>query len=290
MHNQPNQNCRVEYLPFDLPENFPVMVLKHSPSSETISYMHFHNCIELGFCYEGCGVFFINEKVLPFSAGDASIIFSNEIHIAQSSGLKPSQWKFVLIDPISLLSGISIADLNLISNVIKRCNSFLNIVYKSDQSEIAQLVSKIFIELENQENNYRSMVRSLVWSFMIKLARTSAADNVDKDDNYLNISRIAPALNYISENYIEPIRLHELAYVCKMSVTHFRRLFTTAMNIAPSEYIYTVKIKMASILLQNTEYSILEISMKVGYTTLSSFNRHFKRIMGVSPREWKKRS
>lgn len=288
MQIQPKQNCRIEYLSYDLPANFPVEVLKHSPSPETISYMHFHNCIELGLCIDGCGIFFVNDKVLPFSAGDTCIIFPNEIHIAQSSGLELSQWQFVLIDPISLLSDVNIVDLNLITNVIKGSNSFLNIINKNNQFEIAQLVSQIFTELENKENKYRPMVRSLVWSLMIKLTRIFDVDIVNENYNHLNISRIGPALNYISENYMEPVHLNKLASVCNISVTHFRRLFTIAMGTAPSEYVFTVRIKMASILLRNTEYSILEISMKVGYTTLSSFNRHFKRIMGVSPREWKK--
>jgi AraC-like DNA-binding protein len=51
-----------------------------------------------------------------------------------------------------------------------------------------------------------------------------------------------------------------------------------------------VRIKMASILLINLEEPVIEISMKVGYTTISSFNRHFKSIMSVAPKEWRKRN
>lgn len=293
MQNQPNPEYKIEYVPFILPMNFPLTDLhneKYSPSSEDVTYMHYHNYLEVGYCYEGCGVFFVNGKVLPFSAGDASIIFPNEMHTAQSDRINPSKWQFIIIDPLSLLSDLNIHEINLISNVIMGYHSFINIIEKKDQSEIVMLILEIFTELEKREYNHMSMIKSLVWSLMVRLSRVFDLNKEKVVNKYNNkISRIAPALHYISQNYMEPLCLNKLAFIVKMSVTNFRRLFTVSMNIAPSEYIFMVRIKMASILLLNTEHSILEISLKVGYTTISSFNRHFKNILEVSPREWKKR-
>lgn len=290
MQNQPNRGCRLEYLPYDLPHDFPVIAFSHSPSSETVSFLHFHNCIELGYCYEGCGIFFVNDKVLPFSAGDVCIIFKNEIHIAQSDRFSTSKWQFAMIDPVLLLPDLNINDLKLISNVTKGCSSFLNIINKNDPHGIAKLVLEIFAELNNQENGYRSMVKSLAWALMVKLSRVFGNhDGNRKDDATRDVfTLIAPALDHISKNYMEQLYLKELALRCKISVTHFRRLFSTVMRTSPSKYICLVRIRMASILLLNTDLSILDISMNVGYATLSSFNRNFKKVMGVTPREWRK--
>jgi AraC-like DNA-binding protein len=71
-------------------------------------------------------------------------------------------------------------------------------------------------------------------------------------------------------------------------MTNFRRVFKSTMGMSPSEYLHLVRVKMASILLLNSNDSILEISLKVGYPTLSSFNRQFGKIIGIPPREWRK--
>jgi AraC family transcriptional regulator, activator of mtrCDE len=92
----------------------------------------------------------------------------------------------------------------------------------------------------------------------------------------------------MSRNFMNEIKIKSLAALCNMSVTNFRRVFNSCMGLSPLEHIVKVRIQMASILLNSTDSLILEVALKTGYTTLSSFNRHFKSIKGVSPREWKK--
>ena len=57
------------------------------------------------------------------------------------------------------------------------------------------------------------------------------------------------------------------------------------MHTSPLEYLYHVRVKAAINLLKTTELPITEVASRVGYQTLSSFNRHFRRIAGASPRD-----
>lgn len=79
--------------------------------------------------------------------------------------------------------------------------------------------------------------------------------------------------------------MKKLADMCKMSITNFRRMFGKTMGMSPYEYVINFRIHMASILLKNTGMSILDISMQTGYNTLSCFNRYFKKITGMRPKE-----
>lgn len=291
MQKQPNTSCCVEYAHQELPADFPVIGIgkdKHVPSDEKVTRLHFHNCLEIGYCYGGAGIFIIDDKILPFSNGDVSIIFKNQIHIAQSEKGKLSQWKFVSLDPELLLNEINVNDLAYISSVANGSPEFLNILSCEKYPEIIQLVFTIISELENRHERYQAVVKGLVWVLLMKLGRiVEHKHSMVNESANCGIMRIAPALEYISKNYIRSICVAELSSLCNTSVTNFRRLFNASMSLSPLEYITRVRIKMASILLNDTDYPVLDISMKVGYSSLSSFNRHFKRIMGLSPREWR---
>jgi transcriptional regulator GlxA family with amidase domain len=80
-----------------------------------------------------------------------------------------------------------------------------------------------------------------------------------------------------------------LAQMCGMSSTHFRRTFTSIMNVSPLEYLIKIRIEKASLLLRTTEMPILSVSEEVGFHSLSSFNRHFSSIVGATPRDWRKK-
>lgn len=296
MQNRSYLNYKIVYSPIELPRDFPISypdsnTIMTSPSTAQISFFHYHNNIELGICYKGCGLFFIDGRVVPFSAGDAVIIFQNQLHIAQSDKSEPSLWKFINIDPLNMLSDLKLADLNIIMETLKYKKVIKNLYTRDSDPEINRLVRIVFDEIDSCRKNYQPMIRSVVWSLMLELSRLNITEgNAQPEADYVNLMKITPALQFISDNYMDPINLDDLSNICHLSQPHLRRLFRTAMALSPIEYLNIVRIKMASILLVNLEEPIIEISMKVGYTTISSFNRHFRSIMGVSPKEWRKQN
>ncbi len=100
---------------------------------------------------------------------------------------------------------------------------------------------------------------------------------------------ISKALDYISLHYMEPLKVDELAKWCHISETHFRRMFSQYMNMSPLEYINQVRIQTACGYLKRTGEPVANIASKCGFTTLSTFNRNFKQMLGISPSEWRKR-
>ncbi len=99
---------------------------------------------------------------------------------------------------------------------------------------------------------------------------------------------IAPALDYIEENYMQQFSIELLADLCHWSPTHFRRVFHDIMGTSPLDFINSTRISKACNLLRSTEESILNISEMVGFHSVSSLNRYFVKIMRMSPREYRK--
>ena len=92
----------------------------------------------------------------------------------------------------------------------------------------------------------------------------------------------------IDEFYMENFSIRDLADACSMSESHFRRVFRELVGMGPLDYLNRTRIAKACSLLRMTDDSILTISEKVGFGSMSSFNRHFYEVMGTAPSDWRR--
>lgn len=115
------------------------------------------------------------------------------------------------------------------------------------------------------------------------LASSSYAKVTVEDDS----RRILKVKNFISKNYMDELRLPELASLAGMSSSAFSRFFKlhTGRNI--SEYIIDLRLGYAARMLVDTAKSISEICFDCGFNNLSNFNRIFKKKKGCSPSEFR---
>lgn len=115
------------------------------------------------------------------------------------------------------------------------------------------------------------------------LASSSYAKVAVEDDS----RRILKVKNFISKNYMDELRLPELASLAGMSSSAFSRFFKlhTGRNI--SEYIIDLRLGYAARMLVDTAKSISEIGFDCGFNNLSNFNRIFKKKKGCSPSEFR---
>jgi AraC-like DNA-binding protein len=290
VHKQPMLKYPIEYFPLPLAHEFPVSSLDYNHyilEEQEITSLHVHDCLEIGYCYNGAGIFIVDDKILPFSGGDICVIFKDQFHKAQSEKGKTSQWDFVYINVEQLLADIDVQNLSVITRILRDSTEFINILKSDKYPDIALITKDIIGELRMEKSGYRSVIKALTWAWVEKLGRLMTEPL--EDHNYINkdIIRILPAIEYISKNYMEPIQITDTASLCNMSLTNFRRCFNNCLKVSPLEYITKIRIQIASMVLTSTNYSIVDISSRVGYSSLSSFNRHFKKIQGVCPREWR---
>ena len=90
--------------------------------------------------------------------------------------------------------------------------------------------------------------------------------------------------DYINDRLDQPIRLSELADVVALSSTHFSRLFKQSTGVAPHQYVIQRRVERANFLLRKGDMTLAEVAGAVGFADQSHLDRHFKRIVGVSPK------
>jgi AraC-like DNA-binding protein len=90
-------------------------------------------------------------------------------------------------------------------------------------------------------------------------------------------------------NIINNLTIDELAFICNISVSTFKRKFGKIYKLTPSQYFIQQKMEMAKLLLLQNE-NPGEVFYKVGYENHSSFSQSFKRVEGISPKEFQQRN
>ena len=100
---------------------------------------------------------------------------------------------------------------------------------------------------------------------------------------------IRPAKEFILMNYHEQIRLEDLAKLCGFSPYYFLRAFRKTLGLPPFEFLTNIRVERAKELLAKG-LSISESAQLTGFYDQSHLHRHFKRIAGVTPGQYRARS
>jgi AraC-like DNA-binding protein len=94
-------------------------------------------------------------------------------------------------------------------------------------------------------------------------------------------------LQYILENFTGDIRMSEAARLAHMSEPTFSRYFKKASGHTFTEMVRGLRIANACRLLARTDSTIAAISQAVGYGNLANFNRQFRQVVGLTPRQYR---
>jgi len=100
--------------------------------------------------------------------------------------------------------------------------------------------------------------------------------------------RLGDAISHISNHYAEKIVVDRLASLVHLSVSQFNRTFKKLFKISPAQYITRVRINAACSMLQANSDSIETIANRTGFCDASHFVRQFKKIMRLTPRDFRK--
>jgi AraC-like DNA-binding protein len=283
----------LEYRNYELPAGFPLIVLTGNEwiiSATPSSRLHFHNCLEIGICHSGSGTMLFNHLPAEFGPGSITCVGRNIPHTTWSKPDDPSLWSYLFLDPELLLGQDMFQQLALPS----QGQSFLNnchIVLSANQAPWGEsLAQGIIGEQTRQEAGYQFSMRGYCMVLLIHLLRAYYSGQFTENAQRENTHVISPALDYIRKQYNQSFDQKRLADLCHLSISHFRRLFREQVGASPLTFLHQTRILNSCTLLRASERLISEVSSAVGYDSLSSFNRHFRQIMGLTPSEWRRSS
>jgi transcriptional regulator GlxA family with amidase domain len=102
--------------------------------------------------------------------------------------------------------------------------------------------------------------------------------------------RLLRARDAMDRTYAQPLDVPALASIACVSEAHFIRTFHTTFGETPHRYLQRRRVERSMFLLRETDRSVTDICLDVGFASLGTFSRTFHEIMGESPTAYRKRA
>lgn len=286
------KETHVELRYYEIPQNEYVLALlgdswKRVYHNE-ITDLHFHNLMEIGYCFWGEGeLIFDGTEHFKYADGSFTVIPQNLPHTTWSNGEGVNYWEFIYIDVDKFLSNIYSTDPIFAHELIARINKKAYVSSGDENAVIADSIKAIMQEKRVTMEFGREIEKCLVLKLLLEIARMNPIV-IEKGDHPKKRRKVLlESLDYVNDHYAEPIKIRTLAELCHLSETHFRRLFEDSIHMLPVDYINFVRIQKACEYLNNANDTMENVALKVGFISQSTFNRNFRRFVGVSPHKWK---
>ncbi len=283
----------VEFRFYEVPQGEAALVLCGESWVRTYGHedfrLHFHNLLEIGICRYGVGDMYLDEEIVRYRDSAITVIPENFPHITVSDGDEENFWEYVFIDLNSIVQELFPDNPIYQNEVVQNINRSGRMVWAEGNENIAGLIDAIVSETKSKKPFHRKMVRNYVQALVLEIVRLEEDVPVEEEVAVKgnNMAQIAAALDYINKNYEQPIRVKELADICNMSETHFRRVFQEYINMTPMDYVNLNRIQKACNMMKKGNDSMDAVAIKCGFLTTSTFNRNFKKFVGTSPYQWK---
>ena len=143
-------------------------------------------------------------------------------------------------------------------------------------------------ECRRAEAGRDDCLRGLLAALLIRHGRLPRQEAESREKSLSALERLRPVLQYIDQHYTEELRAEELARQVFIHPATLRDWFWAGVGQTPMRYVHQVRISVACSLLRGTGRPITEVAEDVGYRSLSSFNRHFQEICGLSPTDYRR--
>ena len=246
-----------------------------------------HEEIEIKYFYEGSSTLLIGERAVSVRAGDVVVINPYEFHTTVETGAQNEGGvgKYhLLMVPLDYFSKRGESDLQLQSLLLSGNRSFQTLF--AQHGELSHSVEQIALEYTEKNFAYKARIGALLTEIFVLLLRDGMNESAEplSDRNRLRRYRlIEPALRYIRDCYAEPITVDCLSALCNLSKHYFCHVFKELMQRSTMEYLQLHRLKIADIMLRNTERPVCEIAEACGFESAAYFCRLYKKRYGISP-------
>ncbi|GMK39194.1 hypothetical protein PCCS19_22480 [Paenibacillus sp. CCS19] len=246
---------------------------------------HFHSTYEIYYLMSGQRSFFIKDRTIAMEAGDVVIVSPNIVHRTINAAMPEHERLIVNMDPSYL--GMTEQTGSAAPNVLQPLLDHEYLVIRLpllDRVSIDGLAEAIIREMREQKPGFELFAQTLVQQLLILCCRHAGQGSVQPVASPSAMhERISEIAQYINRHYMEDLSLQIVADKFYVSPYYLSRIFKEATGFTFVEYLSSVRIKEAKKLLEGSAMKVSQIAKKVGYGSVTHFNRVFKSVTGRAP-------
>lgn len=272
-------------------DGFPIVVERRDPQEPF--GLHAHEFSEIVIITGGQGVHITGEDSYDLAAGDTFVIGGTRPH--DYLNMDRLRLINILFDTEALPTDF--ADLQSLPGYHAlftlepawrkrhQFNSRLQL-NPAELAEAIEMVDRLEAELNDRHAGFGVMATTSLLQLATFLSRCYSQSRSPQSKSLL---RVAEAIAHIERHFADPITLDELIDISGMSRRNFIRSFEATMGLPPITYLIRQRVRKAGKMLQQTDHSISQIALAVGFSDSNYFSRQFKLQTGQSPRDFRKK-
>lgn len=257
---------------------------------------HWHYHLEMIYFTKGKAILEVGNGRKGVSAGDLILIYPCEVHAVIVEKDVTSEHYVLGFDPEVLEPLSSLAfELRYVRPVLASLDAHPRTlrINREDQRRMKSWIMEIYDEYIHQNIGFELGVTSILYQITLYLLRNSAVDWFRSNGEYkqlplVHVRKFEQIIHYIHEHLHEELSASMVSQKAMLSYSHFARLFKAMMHLSFTDYLHYLRIQRAEQQLVDSERSISEIAMSVGYNDTSYFIKMFKRLKGISPNQYRK--
>lgn len=261
--------------------------------SDPIINIHWHEEVEILIVENNHCECMINLENYIAKKGDIIIVKPQDLHSFSRINHDTIDWNSIIFNLEILKS--SITDGCLIKYLAPILNNEheLPCIIKNNSlghKEILNCLRNILCIFSEKNIAFELELKSQLFHLIALFYKFNLINkNTSKKELSLDVTyKMKTILNFIKEHYAENISIQALAELINFSEYHFMKFFKKHIGITTIEYINNYRLEMAANKLTSTNNSIMEISMDVGFSSVSYFNKLFKNKYNLTPKEFRK--
>ena len=253
--------------------------------------LHWHEEMEITLIQDGISDYKVGQEVFEANAGDIILIPPYCTHSACEIPGKTMISDSMVFHPDYL--GANNQDLSASKYLRPMAEGQLlmqEVIRDGDAgyAEIKDTFIRALDCFKNKQPFYEMLLKEKLLHILILLF--SYGYIRESDDSHItseNRRHIKSALEYITDHYSEKISISEMAQLAGFSENYFMSLFRQYVGMSCIQYVNHYRIQKAAHALEETTKSVSEIAMIHGFDNISYFNLQFRRVFGMTPREFR---
>jgi AraC-type DNA-binding domain-containing proteins len=251
---------------------------------------HWHNEIEIVLVEEGCLNYYVEGITYYLKKGSGIIVNTDRLHYAMSANRTDCTFKLLLFHPSLLTSNRAIYFKYVEPLLRDSQNDAILLDTARDWCLPAyELAEETYRICQLKKVGYEMRLQAILSNFWLLLYENTILINGSRTNVSISAAAMKSMIEYIHRHYAEKISLNDIAEAGIMSRTKCCNLFRENMNQTPIEFLSCYRIHRSIELLADPSLSISEIAQECGFYGASYFAETFRRIIGLSPRDYRNR-
>ena len=253
--------------------------------------MHFHPEYEIYYLLEGTRYYFIENKTYLLNKGGLVLISSMQTHRTGSFG-KMAHDRYLIelsSEPFSIffknICGMALQDMFTAHMGLWQLD-------EEGQKYAEGLLHSIAMEFKGRRDFYSNFIMMKIAELLLYIVRLKNDSLVESDNTLLQKPKhlqINLIVEYISKNYANIKSLDEICGRFYISKSYLCRMFKEVTGFTVQGFISMRCVKKSQELLENTDMNISEISESLGFGTVTSFERIFRKYTETTPLKYRRK-